>query len=127
MNQAAKQYLESVRRLEERADQRRIELELIDRDMKQIERYGGPVPGEMTSLRQEVQQERTQFIHDRNSIIEQIQGMENETYRVFLYKRYVEYKNLEPISMEMHYEFNYIRQLHSIAVQAFGRCYGIGE
>lgn len=63
------------------------------------------------------------YLEKKNVIIREINEMSNETYRKLLYKRYVEYKRLEQIAVEMNYQYEWIRQLHGRALQDFERTY----
>ena len=49
--------------------------------------------------------------------IESIERLTNDTHRSLLYKRYVEYKSLEQISVEMGYVYNYTCNLHGDALK----------
>ena len=55
----------------------------------------------------------------RNKIINEIQSMDNPVYIDILYKRYVQYKSLEEIAVEMSYVYVHTRRLHGLALQAF--------
>lgn len=50
--------------------------------------------------------------------IENIESLQNSTYRSILYKRYVEDKSWEKISVEMKYSYNYICNTHGKALKA---------
>ena len=61
------------------------------------------------------------FIALKKKIIGQIQSMQKPEYVQLLYKRYVEYKRLEEIALEMNYSYNRVKHLHGEALLAFGR------
>lgn len=63
----------------------------------------------------------------KNKIINQIQQLTDVRYVQLLYKRYVEYKRLELIAVEMVYDYDYARTLHGYALQAFASKYGLEE
>ena len=49
--------------------------------------------------------------------IESIESLQNENYRDILFKRYVEGKSFEEISVEMRYVYNYTCNLHGEALK----------
>lgn len=49
--------------------------------------------------------------------IEKIEALSNENYRDVLFKRYVEGKSLEEISVDMRYVYNYTCNLHGEALK----------
>ena len=55
----------------------------------------------------------------RHTIINQIHGLDDDRYIRLLYKRYVEYKSLKQVGVEMHYEYAYARSIHGNALKAF--------
>lgn len=66
------------------------------------------------------------FIETRTKIISQIQSVPRTEFMELLYKRYVEYKTLELISVEMNYSFSWARHMHAGALRAFEKIYGKG-
>lgn len=70
-------------------------------------------------LEKEISREIDEFLNKKHTIINQIQAMETDSHAELLYKRYVQYKSLEVISVEMSYTFDWIRHLHGMALQAF--------
>ena len=71
------------------------------------------------SLEEEVDQQIDQFVYLKNQIINQIQELKDVNYVQVLFKRYVEYKALEVIAVEMGYTYQYVRILHGHALQDF--------
>lgn len=61
------------------------------------------------------------YVDLKNRIIGEIQTVPNLMYMQILYKRYVEYKRLEVIAVEMNYSYDTIKHAHGRALQAFGR------
>lgn len=55
----------------------------------------------------------------KHKIISEIQELSNRKYMDILYKRYIEDKSLEQISIEMNYSYDYIRHTHRHALQEF--------
>lgn len=49
--------------------------------------------------------------------IENIEALQNDNYREILFKRYVEEKSFEEISVEMKYAYNYTCNLHGEALK----------
>ena len=77
------------------------------------------------SLEEEIDRQIDQFVDLKNQIINQIQGLKDVNYVQVLFKRYVEYKKLEVIAVEMDYTYSYVRALHGYALQEFERTYTI--
>lgn len=75
--------------------------------------------GRMIDLETEIDAEINTFIDKKNKIINQIQGLKNADYINLLYKRYVEYKSLERICVEMNFSYGYIKHLHGYALKRF--------
>lgn len=62
-----------------------------------------------------------EFLEKKTVITNEINNMTNENYRQVLYKRYVEGKRLEQISIEMNYSYAVIRRMHGRALQEFSK------
>lgn len=73
-------------------------------------------------LEKEIYRQIELFLDTRHRIIDEIQKLQNDAYIRILYKRYVEYKPLEQIAVEMNYSYRQIRRLHGYALQEFKRC-----
>lgn len=71
------------------------------------------------SLEEEINAEIDIFLDKKHEIINQIQSLKNTDYISLLYKRYVEFKRLEVISVEMKFSYNYIKHLHGYALKDF--------
>ena len=59
------------------------------------------------------------FVDLKHTIINQIQSLDNQCYVEILYKRYIEYKRLELVAVEMKYSYARIRHLHGHALKEF--------
>ena len=77
----------------------------------------------IADLETEINQEIDSFIDEKHKIINQIQGLRNINHINLLYKRYVEFKNLEVIAVEMNFTYQYTRRLHGTALQDFENTY----
>ena len=71
------------------------------------------------TLEQEVQEEKLKFEQARQKIINQIHELNDDRYINVLFKRYVELKGFEKIAVEMDYNYDYVRELHALAINAF--------
>lgn len=131
----AKEYLQGVQRLDMMIDQKVKELS----DLRQMvsgvggidytkERVQTSPSGDAPFIRQtlrivELEQEINDaidvFVNRKHKIIDQIQTLENADYADLLYKRYIEYKRLEQIAVEMHFSYSHTKRLHGHALQAF--------
>ncbi len=67
------------------------------------------------------------FYAVKHKVIEQIQSLPRVEYVQLLYKRYVEYKRLEEIAVEMNYSFEWVRHIHGNALSEFGKMFDIGK
>lgn len=74
-------------------------------------------------LEGEINAEINEFVDEKHKIINQIQGLKDTRYIEILFKRYVEYKTLETIAVELSYTYQYARELHGYALQDFQRTY----
>ena len=61
------------------------------------------------------------FVDLKHKIINQIQSLDNRNYADILYKRYIEFKRLELIAVELGYSYNRIRHLHGEALKYFDK------
>lgn len=70
-------------------------------------------------LEAEINAEIDKFIDEKHKIINQIQSLKNSDYISLLFKRYVEFKSLERICVEMNFSYEYIKHLHGYALKDF--------
>ncbi len=75
--------------------------------------------GRIVDLETEINAEIDVFVDEKHKIINQIQKLGNADYISLLFKRYVEYKNLKQIAIEMNFSYNYIKRLHGYALRDF--------
>lgn len=75
----------------------------------------------IVNLEAEINRQIDTFVDLKHQIINQIQTLESETFLALLFKRYVEFKSLEQIAVEMHYTYPYVRKLHGYALREFQR------
>ncbi len=79
--------------------------------------------GRIADLEREINTEINAFIEEKHRIINRIQALRNSKHIEVLYKRYVEFKRLEVIAVEMNFTYQYTRELHGHALQEFERTY----
>lgn len=135
-----KQYLQQLRKLdivinqkiEERETLRASLTSIASPDLSNERVQGGDPPGDarfvkaiarVIDLEKEIDETIDSFVDKKHLIIDQIQGLSNAAYIDLLYKRYVEYKRLEVISVEMNYTYQYTKEMHGYALQDFERTY----
>lgn len=70
-------------------------------------------------LEAEINAEIDRFVDEKHKIINQIQDLKNSDYIRLLFKRYVEFKSLERICVEMNFSYDYIKHLHGYALKDF--------
>ena len=130
----AKEYLQQLKLLDVKIDQKLKQVGDLrqmaqatgaldySKDMVQTSAFGDSMSNAVIrylSLEEEVDQQIDQFVDLKNQIINQIQALKDVNYVQVLFKRYVEYKALEVIAVEMGYTYQYVRILHGHALQDF--------
>ena len=131
-----KEYLWQLRRLEVCIEQRQEELnrlrELIGShaidygERVQISPSADEIPNEVirrAELEADISRKIEKYLQLKHKIINEIQSLDNAVYVSILYKRYVEYKSLEEIAVEMNYSYIWIKKNHGKALLEFKRVY----
>lgn len=129
-----KEYLRQLRRLELCIEQRQEELnrlrELIGcnaidyGERVQTSPSADSIPNEVirrAELEADISRKIERFLQLKHKIINEIQSLDNAVYVSILYKRYVEYKSLDEIAVEMNYSYRQVLRLHGMALQEFKR------
>ena len=62
---------------------------------------------------------KTRFVNTRVKIINQIHQLAEEKHQNVLYLVYVDDKTLKKASQEMCFSYEYVKELHGAALQAF--------
>lgn len=135
----AKKYLERIQLLDESISQKMRELEDIEQNRTLVsavnyskERLSGSksgnAPFEKTSdklvdLAREINRDIEEFSAQRHTVINQIQKLENRKLSKVLYEHYVEYKDFQTIAKDMNYTYQYILELHTMALKKFESSY----
>lgn len=129
-----KEYLRQLRTAEIKIEQKEEELERLKASLESIstgtdgervqttprDKVSEEVP-QMVDLEEEINADLGALLMLRNKIINEIQSMDNPIYINILYKRYVQYKSLEEIAVEMSYSYIHIKRLHGYALLEFQR------
>lgn len=131
----AKKYLQQLKRLDELINQkikevtdlreRATSVSGIDYSKDKVQSSpSGDAPFvkpicRIIDLEAEINAEIDKFVDEKHKIINQIQGLKNSDYIALLFKRYVEYKSLERICVEMNFSYDYIKHLHGYALKDF--------
>ncbi len=130
-----KEYLSQIRRLDVLIEQKiREKDELAKYDISamqyDVDRVQVSSSGEAPQVRvveklieyeKEIDIMIDSFYDLKRRIISQIQALPRVEHVQLLYKRYVEYKRLEAIALEMGYSFEWVRHIHGNALAEFGR------
>lgn len=134
VNVTAKEYLMQIRSADIRIKQKLLEykeLEILrastkafvySKEIVQTSHSGNRLETEFVrceELLEEINKEIDCFTKMKHKIINEILSLKNDTYVSVLFKKYVEYKNLETIAEEMIYTYQYVRKLHGYALQEF--------
>ena len=127
-----KEYLWQLRRLELCIEQRQEELnrlrELIGchaidyGERVQTSPSADGIPNEVikrAELEADISRKIEKYLQLKHKIINEVQSLDNAVYVNILYKRYVEYKSLEEIAVEMNYSYIHIKRLHGYALLEF--------
>lgn len=129
-----KEYLEQIKTLDIKIDQKQKQL-----DELRLKAYGDKSPSIGKSLIQsspngdqmessvvryvdlehEIEVMIDNYTDTKNRIINEIHMLNNNLFIQLLFKRYVEYKQLDVIAIEMNYTEDYIRHVHGNALEAF--------
>lgn len=129
-----KEYLRQLRTAEIKIEQKEEELERLKSSLESIstgtdservqttprDKVSEDVP-QMVDLKREIESDIKELLILKNKIINEIQSMDNPVYINILYKRYVQYKSLEEIAVEMSYSYVHIRRLHGYALIQFSK------
>lgn len=133
----AKEYLKQIEKLDKCIEQKQIEydeLRLRSTSSGGIQ-YGERVQTSPTGdslerkvvnyvqLEEDINAMIDNFVDTKHKIIDEIQGLSNVNHIDVLFKKYVQYKTLEQIAVEMGYTYQYVRELHGYALQEFSKTY----
>ena len=134
----AKEYLGNLRALKTKLDQKKAQLlELamtrgnigsFDYSNERVQSSGNGNQVEndaikLLMLESNIKDDIIEFELEKDKIIREIHGLNNPEYINLLFKRYVEFKRLEVIALEMDFSYEYVRELHGKALQNFESSY----
>lgn len=134
----AKEYLGNLRVLKTKLDQKQTQLlELAmtrgnigsfdySKERVQTSGNGNQVENDaikLVMLESKIRADIIEFEFEKDKIIREIHSMKNHEHITLLFKRYVEFKRLEEIAVEMNYTYQYVRELHGCALQEFETTY----
>lgn len=68
-----------------------------------------------------LEKDKLAYIELKDRLIREIESLNNPIFFTLLYKRYVEFKSLEQISVEMCYNYSYIKHAHGWALSYFAK------
>jgi len=128
-----KEYLNQIRCLDEKLKHRKQQIEEIrtkcihvsgiDYSKDKVQTSGGNgqerLLAKYLDLVKELEADLLAFRVKQTNLIREIEELPNEKYMRLLYARYVQYKSLEQIAVEMHYSFIYVRRMHGEALEMF--------
>ena len=134
----AKEYLGNLRALKIKLDQKKAQLlELTmargnigsfdySKERVQASTDGNQVENDaikLLMLESNIKDDIIEFEQQKDKIIREIHRLKNPEHITLLFKRYVEFKRLEVIAVEMNFTYQYARELHGIALQDFETSY----
>lgn len=128
-----KEYLSQIRCLDEKLKHRKQQIEEIRTkcvgisgiDYSKDKVQTSPDNGQerlivkYLDLVKELEADLLTFRIKQTTIIREIEELSDEKYIRLLYARYVQYKSLEQIAVEMNYSFHWIRHVHGEALEQF--------
>ena len=129
----AKKYLERIKWLDVLIDSKLEELEKLNSLVKRItpvmsaasgagggnqDRLGDTV-AKIVDMRNEIDKATDVFIDMKREAIALLERIERPEYYQVLHKRYIQYKSLENIAVELNYSWRWVCKLHGRALQAF--------
>lgn len=134
----AKDYLENYRRNEIAIEKLKNEITRIDARLKggshsySSEKIKSSDDTLNEKLMAECLDKRNKMNNDivmnenvRADLVLKITSMSDYRYIDVLYKRYIECKRFDTISVEMNYDYDWVRKLHTKALEAFAKEYGL--
>lgn len=134
----AKEYLSDIETLKTKIDQKKnqlLELAMTRGDIGSFdyskERVQASTNGnqvekaviKLLMLELKIRDDIIEFEARKDKVIRELHGLKNNNHIMLLYKKYVEFKTLETIAHEMHYTYQYTRELHGYALQEFESTY----
>ena len=128
-----KQYLQQIYRLYAQIKQRQEQLDelkaaaagfrAIDYSADKVQSSPtdrmADVVGRYADLEAEIQELIDTFFIRKNTIISQIQALDDPRYADVLYARYVSFEPFRKIAKDLHYDYDYCCRLHGRALKAF--------
>ncbi len=130
----AKEYLSQIKELDMRIGHKLEEKQRILCDAERITPAGasgggsggasdriGNTVAKLMDLEAEIDKDVDRLADLRHRIIAEIHALHDVRYEKILFKRYVEYKSLEQISVEIGYTYTWTKHMHGYALLAFGK------
>lgn len=132
----AKEYLSQLEKLSNQIEQKQAQVKEL-RDMigaigsfdysverVQTSAIGNKVENDtikLLTLESEIKSDIINYAYEKERIVNEIHALDDTSHIILLYKRYVEFKRLEVIAVEMGYAYQYTRELHGRALQNFSK------
>lgn len=73
----------------------------------------------LLDLENEINEDIDNFYDMKNKIINEIHQLNKKDHIKVLHKKYIEYKSLELIAVEMNYSYRHVKRLHGYALNDF--------
>ena len=130
----AKKYLKQIELLDIKIRQKEEQLACLretaggaaairyDKDNIQVSAVGDMLERNvirLMELEDKILADKIRFETLKNTIVDQIQTLDDKRYIDILYRRYVKYEKFEQIALDMGYEYFYICRLHGEALNVF--------
>lgn len=75
-------------------------------------------------LSRDIDQEIDEYVDEKHAVIQTIQELDCDMHTEILYKRYVEFKSFEQISVEIGYAYRHTLRKHGSALREYAKKYG---
>ena len=132
VHMTAKEYLSQLKLLDVKINQRKNQQEKL-KDARynffavntENEKVSGGVKSSYNKsdkymdIEKAIEKDIDEYFALEHKIIGEIHQLTNPLYVNILHKKYVEFKGLELIAVEMNYNYNYIRHMHGSALKRF--------
>ena len=81
--------------------------------------------GEILELEARIVRQMKELEKEKHRVINEIESLENKLYIQILFKKYIEYKSLEQIAVELSYSYQWIKSNHGYALLSFSKKIGL--
>ena len=81
--------------------------------------------GEILELEARIVRQMKELEKEKHRVINEIESLENRLYIQILFKKYIEYKSLEQMAVELCYSYEWVKHNHGYALLNFSKKIGL--